>query len=246
MDEAIITSDRGFVAAVVEGSPPGSVGFLAGLDRNLAKPLPAPDRLPSESMNQDLPGIIIGQEMALRLMVKRGDRIYLSSPRQMVEGKDGLAPKTRPFVVVGTFTSGMLEWDEKFAFITFAKAQAFFKLEGSVTGVHLFVRDLSLHAKTADQVIESLGGHPYKDVTFLEMNKPLLQSLALEKKGQATKADKTLITQVIKTEAGCQVAASLYDLKSASLERSVTVDSGCLEASLLNAMGALALMLGGT
>ncbi|RLC43565.1 MAG: hypothetical protein DRH70_09740, partial [Candidatus Coatesbacteria bacterium] len=66
------------------------------------------------------------------------------------------------------------------------------------------------------------------------------QSLALEKAHENVKADKTLITQVIRTERGCLVTASLFDLKSATLDRSVAVNSECAEKSLLGAMDRLA------
>ncbi|MBW2700062.1 MAG: ABC transporter permease [Deltaproteobacteria bacterium] len=243
--EAILSSDQSFVAALVEGTRSGTVGFLSSIDRELVKTHPEPGHLLPEKQRRNLPGIIIGKEMARRLLVKVGDRVYLSSPMQMIEGKDGPAPKTRPFVVAGTFSTGMFEWDERIAFLSLKNAQDFFNLDGSVTGLRLVLRDLTLLEKTSTEVCASLGSYPYKKTTFLQLNQSLFQALALEKKGKNFKTDKTLITQVIRIESGCLVTANLFDLESTKLDRSVAVNSSCSEKSLLDAMDSLARKLGG-
>jgi len=192
-----------------------------------------------------LPGIIIGKEMASLLAVKPGDRIHLTLPLQLTEGKDGPAPKARPFLVAGIFSTGMSEWDEKLAFLSLENAQDFFGLEGGATGLRLFVEDLALVEKTAAEACASLGSDPYKGISFVQMNKALFQELATEEKGKPIEADEVLITHVIRTDSACLVTASLFDLESMKAEQSVAVNSSCLEKSLLDAIDVLARKLGG-
>ncbi len=242
--EAIASSAASTVAAVVEGTRPGSVGLLSGEDWELAKTRSGPAQHASGE-NPGLPGVIIGKQMASLLAVEPGDRIHLTPPWQRTKGKDGPAPKARPFLVAGIFSTGMSEWDERLAFLSLDNAQDLFGLEGSVTGLRLLVADLALVEKTAAEACASLGSGPYQGISFVQLNQTLFEALASEQDGKATEADEVLITQVIRTDAACLVTASLFDLESMKAEQSVAVNTSCLEKPLLDAIDVLARELGG-
>ena len=74
-----------------------------------------------------LPGILLGVELASSLNVDVGAEIQVISPDGDV-GPTGLRPKLRAFRVVGIFTTGMYEYDQKLAYMAIDDAQRFFNL----------------------------------------------------------------------------------------------------------------------
>src|SRR5579862_9749182 len=84
----------------------------------------------------ELPGIILGKELARELDVQPGDPISVVSP-VAIPTAIGPVPKVRRFAVVGLFEAGMLEYDSALAFINLADAQRFFGLEDAVTGIEV-------------------------------------------------------------------------------------------------------------
>ena len=72
--------------------------------------------LPTETKEESMPGLIVGQELARALRLVVGDRVTVVSPRGDL-GPTGPIPKTRPFRIAGIFYSGMYEYDMKHAYI---------------------------------------------------------------------------------------------------------------------------------
>ena len=76
----------------------------------------------------DLPGIVLGFEVALRLSAGVGDTVKMSSPMRTVRTPLGDVPLVERFEVVGLFHCGMYEYDSSFCFISVPAAQEY--LEG--------------------------------------------------------------------------------------------------------------------
>jgi lipoprotein-releasing system permease protein len=85
-------------------------------------------------------GIVLGNELALSLGAKRGDRVVLIAPQGQVTPA-GILPRLRQFTVVGIFEVGMYEYDAGLAFIHLADAEKLYRLDG-VTGVRLKLKEL--------------------------------------------------------------------------------------------------------
>lgn len=129
----------------------------------------------------DLPGVIIGKEMASEFLhVLVGDIVNLISPVGEI-GPTGPIPKARPFRVAGLFYSGMYEFDSKFAYIALKDAQDFFKLETSVTGVEYRVDDIEKTRSIAKQIEGAIGGYPFYIRDWMQMNRNMFSALQLEK-----------------------------------------------------------------
>ena len=89
----------------------------------------------------ELPGIILGEELARQLGVHVGDPVSVVSPSASPTAI-GLVPRVKRFVVVGVFDSGMVDYDSALAYVSLADAQRFFDLGDAVTGVEVRSDDL--------------------------------------------------------------------------------------------------------
>jgi len=134
----------------------------------------------AEEVNQ-LPGIVIGRELARQLRVFVGDQISVVSPIAGEMGPMGPQPKSMQFRVAGVFYSGMYEYDSKFVYIALDRAQAFFKMGRGITGLELKVTDIDDARRISRQVLNRLEGYPYRVKDWGEMNKNLFSALKLEK-----------------------------------------------------------------
>lgn len=127
----------------------------------------------------DIPGIIIGRELARFLGAYTGDRINMISPMGEI-GPLGMIPRVRQFRVVGIFEVGMFEYDSNLALISLKEAQNFFKMGTSVTGLEIKVKDIYRAEKTIETIQKRLG-YPYYGMDWGRMNRTLFSALKLEK-----------------------------------------------------------------
>ncbi|MGH6976993.1 MAG: ABC transporter permease, partial [Stellaceae bacterium] len=83
-------------------------------------------------------GIIIGQRLALKLGVRRGDSVTLISP-QGTPTAFGTMPRIKAYRVAGTFNVGMYEFDSSVIFMPLPQAQIYFQLPNAVSDISVFV-----------------------------------------------------------------------------------------------------------
>jgi lipoprotein-releasing system permease protein len=127
----------------------------------------------------ELPGIILGTELARQLNVAVGEPISVVAPAG-VPTVVGMVPKVRRFAVVGLFEAGMLEYDSALAFVSLSDAQRFFGLGDAVSGIELRTADLD----AADGVKARIAGQlnfPYKVQSWRDLNHNLFAAIRLEK-----------------------------------------------------------------
>jgi lipoprotein-releasing system permease protein len=127
----------------------------------------------------ELPGIILGTELARQVDAKIGDPVTLVSPISTPSAV-GLVPRVKRFVYVGTFDSGMSEYDSGLAYINLTDAQHFFGLGDRVTGLDVRVKDLYQARVVAERIASTLG-FPYRVRDWMEVNRNLFSALKLEK-----------------------------------------------------------------
>ncbi len=133
------------------------------------------------NVQPNVPGIVIGKEMAQILKVFVGDSVNVVSSKTEL-GPTGLMPRSKRFQVVGIFYSGMYEYDSKFIYVGLGAAQQLSK-EGQdvVTGVEMKIEDAENVHVFARSVVSKLGGYPYHTKDWRQMNKNLFSALKLEK-----------------------------------------------------------------
>lgn len=126
-----------------------------------------------------LPGIVLGREVARQLRVADGDPVTVVSP-QGIPTALGMVPRVKRFVVVGVFRSGMSEFDATRAFVHLPRAQRFFRLGDSVTGVAVRVDDPD-HADRIGRRIAEVVGFGTRVSDWMVTNGTLFSALQLEK-----------------------------------------------------------------
>ncbi|MGD9762995.1 MAG: lipoprotein-releasing ABC transporter permease subunit [Candidatus Binatia bacterium] len=127
----------------------------------------------------ELPGIILGTQLAAQLGVSIGDPVSVVSSAG-TPTIVGLVPKVRRFAVVGLFSAGMIEHDSALAFMSLADAQRFFGLGEAVSGVEVRATEL----ERAEPVARAIAGaleFPYEVRSWRELNRNLFAAIQLEK-----------------------------------------------------------------
>lgn len=127
----------------------------------------------------ELPGIVIGKELARRLDIFIGDSVNILSPAGDI-GPLGMLPKIRKFRVAGIFEVGMFEYDSNLVLTAMKPAQEFFGLKEAVTGLEVRTKDIYRAGEIRER-IQKLLGFPYYAKDWMQMNKNLFSALKLEK-----------------------------------------------------------------
>jgi len=175
LGKALVTTDRdqGFIQ--LKGIDPALESRVTDLARSMrAGSLAALD----PSGDDDLPGILIGQDLAARLGARPGDPVTIFTANVII-GPGGAMPRARRLRVAGIFSLGLYEFDSAYGFVTLPVARRLVG-ESEVTLIELRVDDIY----RAEQVAEAIAG--WQDGTYLtehwaSMNKSLFSALWLEK-----------------------------------------------------------------
>lgn len=128
----------------------------------------------------ELPGLLIGPELAKSLQAKLGTELNVVTPDGGI-GPTGPMPSGRPFRVVGIFKTGMYEYDSNSAYTAFGDAQDFLNRDGA-SGIEVKTVD-SAQAVAIAQVIQKKLGPSVDVLDWKEMNQSLFFALELEKIG---------------------------------------------------------------
>ncbi|MDQ5984393.1 MAG: Lipoprotein-releasing system transmembrane protein LolE [Syntrophus sp. SKADARSKE-3] len=133
-----------------------------------------------KSDEADLPGILVGKELAKHIGVFPFDTVTIVSPFGETTPM-GMVPRMKKFLVVGIFDSGFYEYDSTIAYISLNDAQVFMQLGPRVTGIEIRVHDIYKADIVARQIEKTLGA-PFWARNWMEMNKNLFSALKLEKR----------------------------------------------------------------
>ena len=131
------------------------------------------------SKGKNVPGIVLGKELANNLGVSQGDTIYLISPRGMIS-PIGHLPAMKRFKLTGFFESGMYDYDGSFAYINIDQAQNILRMGNSVSGIEIRVGNMYKAREIAQKIVSDLG-FPFWARDWMQMNQNLFTALKLEK-----------------------------------------------------------------
>ena len=133
----------------------------------------------------DVPGVLIGHELAGQLGAHLGDSVTLLTPSGTLSPM-GVMPRQRRLKVVGVFRLGLFEFDQAFGYVTLDTAARLTGKVDQATGaptpdhIELRVRDIYGAAAVAD-TIGALPGGDYLAQPWSELNRSLFSALWLEK-----------------------------------------------------------------
>ncbi len=194
------------------------------------------DPIPGIIEGCELPGIILGRDLARTLRVERGDVVRLMSPTaeysQFEERNHDERlppPLARDFRVASTFYCGFEEYDQKMAFVHLNAAQRFVNPhalpgeDNAVLGVEIRLDNVykaGWVASAIERKISDMGD--YRIITWDQLNRPLFEALRTQK------LIMTLIAFIMVLVAGFGILAAL----------SMMVINKTREIAVLKAMGA--------
>ena len=133
------------------------------------------DLLPKD----EIPGIILGKELASSIGVFKGDIITLLSPVGEI-GPLGMLPKVKKFRVAAIFEVGMFEYDLNLVLTDIRSAQEFFGMKKDITGIELRLSDICKAPIVRERIQKRLG-FPLYARDWMQMNRNLFSALKLEK-----------------------------------------------------------------
>ncbi len=129
-------------------------------------------------------GVILGYRLAQRLSVFPGDLVTFATVTSVMPNRatGTITPRFLRYEVVGLFDTGMFQYDDGFALVALANAQAFAGLGDAVTGLTIRVRDPWRAPEIGVRIQDQLG-YPYRTYDWQAQNAGLLSALKLEKLG---------------------------------------------------------------
>ena len=176
MAKAMITAlNQDFVA--IKGIDPElepTVTELAGVitDGSLAQLSPATE--------DDLPGIVLGKDLAGRVGAMVGDTVTLTTPQGSLTPM-GVMPRQRRFTVVGTFRLGLYDVDSTTGLVALEPGMRLGGVE-KVDHIEVKVADIYDAPRIADQIADEFGPD-YVTQDWTDINQQLYSALMLEKIG---------------------------------------------------------------
>ncbi len=177
MGQVLLTSDKSVTGVVIKGIDPAfekdvsrlasfmASGSLSDLDKSFG-----PDK--------NIPGILLGRDLAVTLAVGDGDEITVVSPYGS-RGPFGITPKMKKFIVAGLFDTGIYEYNATMAYISVPAAQDFLNMKGSVSGFGVASSDKENLLPVVEALSKELA-FPYWVRDWLSMNASLFSALKLE------------------------------------------------------------------
>lgn len=129
------------------------------------------------------PPLVVGKALTYRMYLQMDSPVMLFAPR-FSASPQGLIPKIRRFVPVGSYSSGLIEYEKGLAYTSLKDAQVFFGHGEGVTGIEVSVADLYQAGEIKQRILDVLKKYdgPYSGTDWTDMNKPLWDAMQLEKK----------------------------------------------------------------
>ncbi len=101
-------------------------------------------------------GVVLGENLAYRLMAKVGDKITVVTP-QVSLSPAGVIPRFKRFTVIGIFRAGSgFGFDAGLGFVQLKDAQKLLGLGSNVTGLHLNITEVFAAQQIARQLMDDL------------------------------------------------------------------------------------------
>ena len=125
-------------------------------------------------------GIILGNELALKLGVSLGDKVTVVVP-QMTVTITGSMPRLKRFSVVGLFEVGMNEYDSGVAMIHMADAAKLLRMGDTVTGVRVRIDDVWAAREVSLQLANRMSGL-YRVLNWTDYHRNFFAALKMEKR----------------------------------------------------------------
>ena len=125
-------------------------------------------------------GIILGEELARKLLVRLGDNLVLMSTSSSTLSPMGYVPKQLKFQVAAIFKTGDWQADSHFCYVPIDYMQDALKLGEGRTYMQIRVEDMYQAGQIREEISEKVG-QQYFYSTWIEENSMFFNALELEK-----------------------------------------------------------------
>ncbi len=177
--QAMISSGMGGTGAVLRGIDSETVSSVLNLNEHMKAGSLDDLNTPKGTNGSELPGIVIGRDLAHQLRVGLYDNIRLISSSGALTPM-GVIPKMKTCRVVGIFKTGMYEYDSVLCFLSLKTAQNFLEIPDQIHGYEIKITDI-YQAQNIAQELESKLGLAYVARDWMRTNKNIFSALQLEK-----------------------------------------------------------------
>jgi len=178
-DQAVVIKDETKAFINLKGVDPSLEGRVTDLGTAMQKGRLSDLR---DATADQLPGILLGKDLAAKLRVTVGDTISLmTSEGTLTPG--GMLPRLRPVQVVGIYSLGLYEFDATYGFVSLDFAQRVMGKDAP-DRIQLKVANMNLAPEVAHTILQEARGD-YITEDWTQMNKQLFSALSTEKLGMS-------------------------------------------------------------
>jgi len=135
-----------------------------------------------DATDDELPGILIGKDLASKLRVTVGDTVSVMTPQGTLT-PGGMMPRIRPVRVAGVYSLGLYEFDSTYGFISLGFAERVMGKDAPVR-IQLKVVEINRAPEIAQRIMEEARGEYITD-DWTNMNKQIFSALSTEKMGMS-------------------------------------------------------------
>lgn len=128
----------------------------------------------------DLPGIVIGYQLADKLGVYPGDTVNIVNPISIGSGMS--IPIVGQFAVTGVFKLDLFDYDENLAFIELGVGQRIFEMNDNYSGIDIRLENYKYVGQARQKLISGLGDD-YAIASWEDLHRTLFGAMKLEKYG---------------------------------------------------------------
>lgn len=171
----LIGNNRSNSGVMLKGVDPKSVRSVLMVDQYVTE-----GRFEDISNESDYPQAMIGRTLSERLQIDVGSLATLILPYGEVT-PFGMTPKVRRLRIIGTFKTGISEFDERYIYCHIDTARKLFEMAGQVQFFEVRIRDLSRTKETSAAIRKAVGEFPYIIRDWMESNADFFSALKLEK-----------------------------------------------------------------
>ncbi len=174
LGKALLRTERGDAFVTLKGIDPALEPEVTDLGRSMTSGRVS-DLEPRS--DEDVPGILIGVDLARDLGLSAGDSVTLLTPEGTLSPM-GMMPRARRLRVAGIYRLGIYDLDAASGFVTLAMAERLLNTAPAL--VELKVRDMYDAPAIAERLAATLGPE-YSTQDWADMNRSLFSALWLEK-----------------------------------------------------------------
>jgi lipoprotein-releasing system permease protein len=137
------------------------------------------DAIISGEFNTDANSIVIGKALAEKTGVSMGDKVLIYSID--IKNKRRGMPEYKQFEITGIYETGMMQYDESLAFISFSNAKKLAKLpEDNCSHLEIMLNDYT-KAPEISLMLDDFIGFPYFTLTVFDLHAAIFAWIELQK-----------------------------------------------------------------